>query len=107
MRKELLGCSTSPIIHYAFRGLAMSLRRIGCASADVATGRGVFSLPHPQLYVRLRLLVTLRSVFPRRKGTKKFTQVVPPLAVGSHRLRFPAGQRFSMGRAVRSPSPDI
>src|SRR5699024_414796 len=30
-------------------------------------------------------------MLPRRKGTKKLTQVVPSLAVGSHRLRFPAG----------------
>src|SRR5699024_9239197 len=48
--------------------------------------------PHSQLYVRLPLLVTLRSVLPRRKGTNKFTQAVPSLAVGSHRLRFPGGQ---------------
>jgi len=72
----------------------MSLQRIriGCASADVATGRGVFSLPLSQLWVRLHPLVNLRRVLPWRKGTKKFTQVVPSLAVGSRRLRFPAGQ---------------
>src|SRR5690625_5088570 len=50
-------------------------------------------LPYTTLFRSLRLLVTLRSGLPRRKGTKKLTQVVPSLAVGpsdcsfSHRTR--------------------
>jgi len=32
--------------HFAFHGLAISLRRTGRASADVVTGRDGLSLPH-------------------------------------------------------------
>src|SRR5690625_485752 len=67
---EKLNCVTknkretiAPKKHSAFRGLAISLRRTGRASADVATGRGVLSLPHSQR----------------------------TLLAGSHRLRFPTG----------------
>src|SRR5699024_1355657 len=58
---------------------------------------GTLQSPREQKSVRLRLLVTPRSMLPRRKGTKKLTQVVPSLAVGSsdcsfsHRTRKAAG----------------
>ncbi len=51
----------------AFRGLTTSLRRIGRASADVATGRGVLSLPHSQRTLTagsLRLAVEATEKLP-------------------------------------------
>src|SRR5699024_1143656 len=40
-------------------------------------------------------------MLPRRKGTRKLTQVVPSLAAGSHRLRFPAGVYVYFDRCTR------
>src|SRR5690625_4627449 len=63
--------------------------------------------------MHLRLLVTLRSMLPRCKGTKKYTQVVPSLAVGLIVFAFPQDKesffeihrtqkkRFSFSRNLR------
>src|SRR5690625_4983314 len=73
----------------AFRGHGLSLLAPARGMSTLSAKDG-FSRPSLK-NLRLRLLVTLRSMLPRRKGAQKFTQVVPSLW-GLRTRAIPAGQ---------------
>ncbi|MBM7600299.1 hypothetical protein JOC34_002690 [Virgibacillus halotolerans] len=111
MRPNWVSCLTASEIHFAFRGLALSLRRTGSASADVAIGRGVLSLPRKE-----RCGVSSSSLFPQESSCISYAVTIAmcyqllycslgmlTVAAGS-RLQRDKQQVFMVGRVSAVPA---